>query len=226
MHNNPESPKFAAIITAAGSSFRMGTGRKKEFESIDGQPVLHHAAAAFLKCKHVGELIVTFGPGAENETRDAVAGLPTDAAISFVEGGETRQESVYRGLLQLEQLNPAFVLIHDGSRPWITPDLIHRVIAGTAAMGSCVPLVPSIDALKRVDKQGLIFEHVQKTEYLRAQTPQGFRYSDIIRAHREARVSGQVYSDDAEAYAKTIGAVFSISGDPENRKITYRYDLK
>ena len=147
--------------------------------------------------------------------------------IIITEGGSSRQESVYRGLSALESDPPDFVLIHDGARPWVTKDIIQRVMEGTVKYGGCIPVVPIADTLKEVDKSGIILEHLKRESVFGAQTPQGFNFRKIIKAHRAVLEQGlNRMTDDAEVYNFICKTVFTITGDIKNRKITYRSDIE
>ncbi len=147
--------------------------------------------------------------------------------IIITEGGSSRQESVYRGLSALESDPPDFVLIHDGARPWVTKDIIQRVIEGTVKHGGCIPVVSTADTLKEVDKSGIILKHLKRESVFGAQTPQGFNFREIIKAHRAVSEQGlNGMTDDAEVYNFICKTVFTVAGDIKNRKITYRSDIE
>jgi 2-C-methyl-D-erythritol 4-phosphate cytidylyltransferase len=213
----------AAIITAAGLSSRMGPGLKKELRIIDGKPVIGMCIEAFRRCECFSTIVVTHPAGRREAMESALK--EDGASVRWVAGGVTRQESVYNALEELATAPPDIVLIHDGARPWVTPELILSVLAGTRQHGACIPVVPLTDAPKKLSSGGFITEHLDKSALANAQTPQGFTFRDILEAHRVARESGNDYADDAEAYNRAIGAVFAVSGEPANRKITYDYDI-
>ncbi len=214
----------AAIVTAAGLSSRMGPGDKKELCIIDGVPVIRMCLEAFVECRFFDHIVITHSQTGRSGMEAALEGL--GPKVIWVPGGATRQQSIFGALKELSGFGPDIVLIHDGARPWVTPALIRSVLRGAQEHGACVPVVPLTDAPKRIAPDGSIVEHIDKTALANAQTPQGFRYTDIFEAHRVARESGNDYSDDAEAYYSAIGTVYTVTGDPANRKITYGYDLK
>ena len=198
-------------------------GVKKELALIDDVPVLKITADTFAGSGLFDRIVITHPPGADSSFRAALDGINLD--ILWVAGGETRQESVYNALVALAEYSVDYVLIHDAARPWVTGALIKAVLEGTREFGACVPVVPHVNASKRIDGEGNISEHFDRFGVVGAQTPQGFRFSDILSAHQEARKLGKEYPDDAEAYHHAIGKVHTVPGDPVNRKITYRYDL-
>ena len=121
-------PVCAALITAAGKSTRMGGGVKKEYLAVNGKPLILHTLEAFEKSGIISLYVITVPPGGETEAREALApwlsGARRAEKTLFTEGGGTRQQSVYRGLLAMKNLEPGIVLINDGARPWVRPELI------------------------------------------------------------------------------------------------------
>jgi 2-C-methyl-D-erythritol 4-phosphate cytidylyltransferase/2-C-methyl-D-erythritol 2,4-cyclodiphosphate synthase len=220
----------AALITAAGSGVRMGGGIKKEYLRVSDKPLLLHVLEAFEKSAVVSLYLITVPPGGEQAARAVLAPWLAEASRAritfFAAGGGTRQQSVYHGLCALERLNPAFVLIHDGARPWVRPELIRAVLEGVKAHGACLPLAPAVDALKEVNAEGFVQAHLARARIRGAQTPQGFVYAKILEAHRRAADDGRACLDDTEIYAAYAGPVFSIPGDERNKKITYPSDLR
>ena len=213
----------AVIITAAGVSSRMDSGAKKELRLVDGVPVIRKCLQAFVESKSFDHLVITYPVDGRPEMEKAVKELEVN--VLWVLGGATRQESIFNALEELAAVAPAIVLIHDGARPWVGRALILSVLTGAAEHGACVPVVPLTDAPKRLAANGAVSEHLDKTTLVNVQTPQGFRFAEIYQAHRVARSTGNDYSDDAETYHHAIGRVFSVKGEPSNRKITYGYHL-
>ena len=256
---------IAAIITAAGSSSRMAGQMgsiKKEYLSLpslskDNKPltVLGSAVSAFVSCPQIGPIIITIPPGGENA---ALASLPEElrhaepgageSRILFVTGGPSRRSSVHNALSRLETSNASHVLIHDGARPWVSRDMIEKIIQAAIRYGAVIPALPltetpkeldcttNADSMEEKDRQvRFVKRHLKRAELCGAQTPQGFRFPEILRAHEkaakkeeEARDAGKIieYTDDAEVWGEFIGKVAVIAGDPENRKITYPEDLE
>jgi 2-C-methyl-D-erythritol 4-phosphate cytidylyltransferase/2-C-methyl-D-erythritol 2,4-cyclodiphosphate synthase len=208
----------------------MGGHQKKEYFPARGKPLILHALEAFEKTGIVSLYVITVPPGGEDEARAVLspwlARRESRAQTLFVFGGDTRQKSVYQGLRALASYNPGIVLIHDGARPWVTPELILAVAGGAQSHGACLPLTPAVDALKKINAAGFVELHLDRGQIRGAQTPQGFIYSRILEAHTQAASDGHLYMDDTEIYAAYEGPVFSVPGDEENKKITYPSDLQ
>ncbi|MDR1302078.1 MAG: 2-C-methyl-D-erythritol 4-phosphate cytidylyltransferase [Treponema sp.] len=237
----------AAIISAAGSSLRMG-GIKKEYCPLgsgitdDAQKpltVLGAAVLAFVASKRIQTLVISVPPDAENGEFAARASLPhgllecsSGPRIFFVPGGSTRRISVHHALSLLSVFpgeEPDFVLIHDGARPWVDTDLIEQTIDAVIQHKAVVPLLPMLETPKEIDEAGFICRHLPRARVGTAQTPQGFAYPAILRAHEQAAeqelATHKEYTDDAEVWGEFIGSVAVIPGSPKNRKITFPADL-
>jgi len=217
---------FAVLITAAGNSSRMNGKTKKEYQLFQGKPVLFHAIDAFLRSEICRWFVITFPPGTRKEMEKILAAHPVYHDITLVEGGNTRQESVRKGLESLKEKAPSGILIHDGARPWIKPELIREVAKLVREYGAAAPAVPVVNTPKRIGPEGRIEEHCSRDEVMGIQTPQGFRYTEILEAHKKAADDGCRYVDDTEIYHRYMGPVMTCTGDPENRKITYSHDLE
>lgn len=225
-------PPFALVLTAAGSSLRFssafpeGEGVKKEFLEIDGHTVLYRAAEPFFEVPSLAAVVVTCRPGSEDETIVAMEDL-ADVAVPmfFIPGGETRMESVRLALEKLDSLPVPFdfVAIHDGARPHVTPDLVIRTLATAWAAGSAVPALPVTDSVRRVDQAGRMVECVDRTGLVTVQTPQIFRFREILEAHRS--YVGEAATDDAEVFRAAGRDCFTVKGDPANTKVTYESDI-
>jgi len=213
----PES--CAALIVAAGRGQRFGGTGPKQYAPLKGHPLLRRTLKAFCDHAGVGPIAVAIHPDDQALFQAAAQGLPR---VFSVAGGATRQESVRLGLEALAAKSPALVLIHDGARPVIGPALIDRVIAGLKEAPGVLPVVPVIDTLKRVDGR-TITETVSREHLVRAQTPQGFRFSDILSAHRAH--AGEALTDDASVLERAGGRVMTVAGDETNIKVTTMDDL-
>ena len=226
-------PPHGVIITAAGASTRFNgsdhTSRKKEFFLIDDRSVLYHAALPFFSLPNLEFVVVTYTEGLRDETEVALDNLlfASPIPIRLVQGGSSRQDSVRLGLETLEQYAPqiSYVMIHDGARPWVSEQTIISTLAMATVFGGAAPVLPIHDAIKRVDTEGKITAHEDRSGLVMIQTPQVFRFPEILQAHRQAEQSNRLYLDDTEIYTDFGGLVGTTWGNPENRKITVADDL-
>jgi 2-C-methyl-D-erythritol 4-phosphate cytidylyltransferase len=229
----------AVVICAAGSSARMGGGAnsgangvKKEFQKLGNSPesltVLGSSVSVFAGIPSVEIIVIAVNENMTDAARDA---LPPQyracekPKIVFVNGGTTRRASVYNALRLLADHNPSYVLIHDGARPWIKPSLIENIIEAAKKYGAVIPLLPITDTPKECSG-GFVKTHLKRADTGIAQTPQGFKFPEILTAHDQAeKTEGEEFTDDAEIWGRFCGKVAVIQGDPENKKITYPEDL-
>lgn len=190
---------------------------------LNGGTVIESAVLSFADRDKFQKIIVTYSPPDRDILVQTLKDMPLP--VEFVEGGATRQDSVYRGLKALEMDNPDTVLIHDGARPWISGELVAMVLEQTEQEGCSVPVIPSVNAMKKIDEKGVITEHLKREKTVSAQTPQGFRFREILDAHRKASEENYAAIDDTEIWDRYCGPVNTVPGDPANRKITYREDI-
>ncbi len=215
--------KKAVIITAAGSSRRMqGTG-KKELKVLEGRTVLERAVLPFVLSENFDKIYVTYPRDGLEEMSRALARI--NFPICFVQGGSSRQASVYNALKAMKEDGNDVVLIHDGARPHVSEKLIQRVLEGTINRGNSTPVTPSVSAMKVLDNQGDIDFHLLRENTVHAQTPQGFAFPEILEAHEKAIEEKTQCIDDSELWSLYIGPAHTVPGDPENIKITYPGDL-
>ena len=210
-----------ALIVAAGRGTRMGEGLPKQYMDLAGRPVLGHTLAAFTEHPSVDSVRAVIHPNDMDLYRDSAQGLEV---MEPVPGGASRQNSVLLGLESLTEFDPKNVLIHDGARPLVSPGIIERTISALDEAPGAIAAVPVRDTLKR-QKQGSskIEETVDRFGLWRAQTPQGFRFDDILAAHRSAQ--GLDLTDDA-AIAERAGLTVALLEDrDDNLKITTSDDL-
>lgn len=243
MESIPVPPRIAAIITAAGSSRRMG-GLKKEYRPLvpgrlgpggEVLTVLGAAVLAFAVSPRIGLIAVIVPEDPASGEEAARACLPPSLfespypPVCFVHGGSTRRASVHKALAFLASWNPAYTLIHDGARPWVDGDIIEGTIDAVMRRQAVIPLLPVTETPKELDDAGFIARHLIRSRIGTAQTPQAFAYPAILRAHEQAALreerDGRDYTDDAEVWGEFQGPVAVIPGSPANRKITFPEDL-
>ncbi len=219
---------IAAIIVAAGRGDRMQTATPKQYLELQGKPLLAHSLVSFAAVSAVDRLVVVLPPGDEDRFRNVV--LPHLGGIvspKLVAGGACRQDSVFNGLAALpdDVSGDDLVLIHDGARPLVTPALIVRCIQEARRQGACLPVLEPAETVKEVDSAGNVVRTVDRQRLGLAQTPQAFGLKLIRQAHKRARQAGIRATDDA-CLLEIMGIkVATVTGEPENVKITYPVDL-
>jgi 2-C-methyl-D-erythritol 4-phosphate cytidylyltransferase/2-C-methyl-D-erythritol 2,4-cyclodiphosphate synthase len=209
-----------ALIVAAGRGSRFGAAAPKQYVELSGRPVLRHSLEIFLQHPRIDAVRVVIHADDRAMYDAATAGL---SPLEPVTGGATRQESVRRGLESLRDRSPGIVLIHDAARPLVDSTLIDRMLAALDASPGAIPVLPVADTVKRASN-GLVQETLDRQTLWRAQTPQAFRFADIMAAHDAA--AGRELTDDA-AVAEAAGlAVALVAGAEENFKVTTEADLQ
>ncbi|HEY4941332.1 MAG TPA: bifunctional 2-C-methyl-D-erythritol 4-phosphate cytidylyltransferase/2-C-methyl-D-erythritol 2,4-cyclodiphosphate synthase [Rhizomicrobium sp.] len=209
----------AVLVVAAGRGERAGGAIPKQYVSLLGRPLLRWTLQAFARHPRVTAVQVAIGPGQDQSYAEAVHGLEV---LSPIAGGATRQESVRRGLEALAATAPDIVLIQDAARPLASRKLIDAVIAALdAGADAAVPLLAVADTLKRKDDGK--WTTVPRDGLQRAQTPQGFKFAKILRAHRHYAASD--VTDDM-ALAELAGLqIAGVAGEDSNMKVTSPEDF-
>ncbi len=207
---------LALIITAGGTSSRFG--KNKLLQKVHGKELILYTLEAF---KHyiLSQVIITVTP----ETRAFLESAELPMKVQLVDGGETRQASVYNALNEL-RTNTEMVIIHDGARPMIDDDSIFNAIDWSIRKGASTAGVKVVDTIKRVGEKEVVLETIDRTPLRAIQTPQVFVYDIIMNAHR--KFEGQNFSDDAglvEAYGHEV---YVSVGAYTNIKITTKEDMK
>jgi 2-C-methyl-D-erythritol 4-phosphate cytidylyltransferase / 2-C-methyl-D-erythritol 2,4-cyclodiphosphate synthase len=210
--------RIAALIVAAGRGERAGGDLPKQFRVLAGIPMLRRSVAAFADRADVEDIVVM----APDDHLDTAFAMLLGTRARVVPGSHSRQGSVAFGLEALASRRPDHVLIHDAARPLVSQAIIDRVIAALAAGNdAAIPLVPVADTLKR--KDGASWATVARDGLFRAQTPQGFRYASILKAHRD---HAAVPVTDDMALAEAAGlTIASVAGEETNMKITTPEDF-
>jgi 2-C-methyl-D-erythritol 4-phosphate cytidylyltransferase len=203
----------------------MQGGVKKEYRIISDKPVLVHSILPFFSSGLFYKLVVTVPETDIEFIEEMIAPYIDQEKIHCIRGGRTRQESVYFALKAFEKSPPDYILIHDGARPWIRKNLIYRVLEGTLEYGACIPVTEVPDALKEIDEEGIIIKSLSRKTVKGGQTPQGFLYGNLLKAHILARKQNREALDDAEVYSLLFHPVVTVPGDTKNRKITYSHDI-
>jgi 2-C-methyl-D-erythritol 4-phosphate cytidylyltransferase/2-C-methyl-D-erythritol 2,4-cyclodiphosphate synthase len=213
------TPRFTAVIVAAGQGLRAGRPMPKQFAQWRGKPVVRHSAEALIAAG-AEPLVVAIPEGGADVAADALAGLP---GVRLITGGATRQASVRAALEALSPEEPRFVLIHDAARPDCPAQVVERLLAALDAHAAAIPVLPVVDSLAHADG-ALMAESADREALRRVQTPQAFRYGEILAAHR-AWVGEPGAGDDAQVARAAGLAVALVDGDERLRKLTFAEDF-
>lgn len=218
--SEPAAPSpFAAVVVAAGEGLRAGQPLPKQFAQWRGKSLVRHSVERLLS-SGASPLVVVIPEGGEELAAAALDGLD---GVLFVTGGATRQQSVRKGLEALEGRSPRLVLIHDAARPKPGRDVIERLLAALETAPGAIPVLPVVDSLA-VDSYGRMAGMADRANLRRVQTPQAFRYGDILAAHR-AWAGAPDAGDDAQVLIAHGGEVTMVEGAEELRKVTFASDF-
>ena len=216
-----------ALIVAAGRGARSGIGYNKVFYPLPGGCVLSHTIRAMADSGAFDGITVVISAEDEALFERCCAQDGTRRLVRAVAyGGSTRQMSVYNGLCALPQ-DTELVAIHDGARPYVSEPVIRATIDSARAWGSGVIATPVIDTIKQVDAEEFAIATPPRSALRAVQTPQTFRYAEIMAAHSRAMADGYNSTDDAALYEYVYGKVKLVQaeGAMRNKKLTTPEDF-
>ncbi|GAB4228824.1 MAG: bifunctional 2-C-methyl-D-erythritol 4-phosphate cytidylyltransferase/2-C-methyl-D-erythritol 2,4-cyclodiphosphate synthase [Deltaproteobacteria bacterium] len=211
------------IVVAGGTGRRMGSAVPKQFLSVGGRPLLDRTLSSISAASRVDAVVLVLPAGTPPESMDAYRKFPK--VIAVVGGGEQRQDSVRNGLAAVPE-EARVVLVHDAVRPFATPGLFDRCVEQALLHGAAVPVIPMRDTVKTWDKAAGTLVTRDRSEFLRAQTPQGFRAEILREAYALAARNGWTGTDDASLVEASGRPVVALSGEEENLKVTLPGDLR
>jgi 2-C-methyl-D-erythritol 4-phosphate cytidylyltransferase len=213
-----------AIIAAAGQGTRMAGERPKQFIELAGVPILFHTLRAFEQCDLIQEIIVVL-PALETATFLSLANKYSLRKLAkVVPGGATRAESVLHGLQAVREATAEIVGVHDGVRPFVTPDEITRTVEAAKLEGAAILVSSPVDTLKEV-RDGVVVKTLRRADLRNALTPQCFQYKLLRRAYEEVDVTDQDLTDESSLVERLGVRVATVEGSPRNIKITRQEDI-
>ena len=212
------------LIPAAGMGRRMGSDRNKLLLTLLGKPLLAWTLLAAEAADAINWIGIMGQPDDWSDFKAIMAEVSLSKPVQLIQGGETRQESVYNGLQGLPT-EATRVLIHDGARCLATPQLLNRCAAALQDCSGLIAAIPVKDTIKVVDETGLIQDTPDRRQLWAAQTPQGFEVELLKRCHEQGRNSGWQVTDDAALFERCQLPVRVVEGEETNLKVTTPVDL-
>ena len=207
--------RYSVIITAGGTSSRFGNTNKL-LEKINNKEIIKHTVDAFVTAGFEDIVIC-----ANSLIIDILNNIfITYQNVRIIEGGSTRQESVFNGL---RAVNCDYVLIHDGARPMITPEIIKKTMAEVISKRAVSVMTKTVDTIKKVDENGKIITTIDRAQLYNTQTPQAFEYNLIKSVHE--KYVDENFTDDAGMVEASGVDVYIVEGDYRNIKVTTKSDL-
>ncbi len=211
--------KTVALVVAAGRGRRFGGDLPKQYAPLNGQVVLRHTVQRLAAMDGIDAVRCVIHPDDRDLYDAATQGLKL---LEPVNGGATRQDSVRLGLQSLQDDNVEQVLIHDAARPFVSQPLIDDVLEALTKHPGALPALMVTDTLKR-GLDGLVTDTTSRDGLYRAQTPQGFHFDTIRKAHED--FAGEELTDDAQLFERTGLNVVLTAGTEDNFKITTQEDM-
>jgi 2-C-methyl-D-erythritol 4-phosphate cytidylyltransferase len=217
------------IIPAAGLGTRMGRDKsatsRKQFLSLEGVPILVHTIRKFLKCPSVKEIVIALRAEDIPGTRELIETEKRSIPIRFVEGGDSRQESVENALASLGP-EIELVAVHDAVRPFVSPEIVENVVAEASRTGAAIVGIVPVDTVKQMHKKDKIKSTLPREHLVLAQTPQVFKLDLLRQAFAQARADKFTGTDEASLVERLETVDVSVvQGSDRNLKITKPADL-
>lgn len=214
--------QYEVVLPAAGSGKRMGAGQNKLFLLLENKPILIHTLEVFQRDENCTGIWLAVKP----EEREYIQHLLERYDISKVKGlpngGEERQHSVHACIKEMQQVD--IVLVHDAARPFITRDIIAKLVETANEKGAAIAGVRAKDTMKKV-RDGVIIETVDRESLWMIQTPQGFRFDLLAEAEDVAEKVGFLGTDEAMLVERLGHAVHIVEASYDNLKMTTKEDL-
>ncbi|KMJ56763.1 2-C-methyl-D-erythritol 4-phosphate cytidylyltransferase [Bacillus sp. LL01] len=215
--------KYQVIILAAGQGKRMKAGKNKQFIELQGKPVIIHTLNVFEADPDCEQIKLVINDKEKDIFKELLTLFPIKKVKEIVPGGEERQDSVYNGLNSITSAD--IVLVHDGARPFISHKVIHNLVETASKEGAAIVGVPVKDTIKRVSKESIVEETVERSSLWSIQTPQAFRYPILKEAHEKAKMENYLGTDEASLVERINVPVHIVEGEYENFKLTTPEDL-
>lgn len=212
-----------AIIVAAGKSERMGTGTDKAFLSLGNKPVVAWSLLAFEKCPDVDRIILVVRKEQQLAAKAVAKMFGISKLIAIVPGGNKRQESVQSGLAACD-VDTRFVVVHDGARPCVTPEVISEVVKLAKRVGAATVGRRITDTVKRVEKGTSVSSTENREKLWAVQTPQAFHFRILANAYKS--LGKNEVTDDCQAVELAGETVRIYENRAPNFKITTVEDLQ
>ena len=206
------------IILAAGKSKRFENTIPKQYTKLGNKTILEHSLDAFSDFQQIKKTILVYN----KKHKKYLKKLNLKNVIKIT-GGNTRQQSTFKALSKIKNMNCKKVLIHDSARPFPSKELIKKIISNIKKNDAVIPIIKINDATKRVEKN-IVFKNIERDSLRLSQTPQGFTFEKIYEKHKNN--SYEQFDDDAALFTNDDEKVMCVNGSKKNFKITDKEDLK
>ena len=218
-----------SIILSGGVGSRMGSDIPKQYIKVAGQPVINCCIETFLNCSFIDHIIIVAANEWRAFIRNSIDNLRQDMPVSFASPGETRQYSIYNGMLEAKKHGADkddVVIIHDAARPLVSSDLINACLEGCKEADGVLPVVPVKDTLYQSKDGKSITSLLNRNELFAGQAPEAFRFGKYLELHEQMPREELLKINGSTEIAYKGGLKIKlIKGDVMNFKITTPEDL-
>ena len=216
---------ISAIILAGGKGKRMGSAISKQFIDIKGKPIIYYTLKKFSENKKIDNIIVVLPEDEVKYFKENILKKYELRINKIVIGGKERQDSVYNALTSLKNSSTDIVLIHDGARPFISERIINEGIKFAEIYGAAAPGVMPKDTIKVKNEKNFSVDTPNRANLVSIQTPQVFKFDEILECHEKIRYNGEKVTDDTMVVEKYGYSVYLYDGEYTNIKVTTPEDL-
>ena len=216
---------ISAIILAGGKGKRMRSAISKQFIDIKGKPIIYYTLKKFSENKKIDNIIVVLPEDEVKYFKENILKKYELRINKIVIGGKERQDSVYNALKSLKNSSNDIVLIHDGARPFISERIINEGIKFAEIYGAAAPGVMPKDTIKVKNEKNFSVDTPNRANLVSIQTPQVFKFDEILECHEKIRYNGEKVTDDTMVVEKYGYSVYLYDGEYTNIKVTTPEDL-
>lgn len=216
---------ISAIILAGGKGKRMRSAISKQFIDIKGKPIIYYTLKKFSENKKIDNIIVVLPEDEVKYFKENILKKYELRINKIVIGGKERQDSVYNALKSLKNSSTDIVLIHDGARPFISERIINEGIKFAEIYGAAAPGVMPKDTIKVKNEKNFSVDTPNRANLVSIQTPQVFKFDEILECHEKIRYNGENVTDDTMVVEKYGYSVYLYDGEYTNIKVTTPEDL-
>lgn len=216
---------ISAIILAGGKGKRMRSAISKQFIDIKGKPIIYYTLKKFSENKKIDNIIVVLPEDEVKHFKENILKKYELRINKIVIGGKERQDSVYNALKSLKNSSTDIVLIHDGARPFISERIINEGIKFAEIYGAAAPGVMPKDTIKVKNEKNFSVDTPNRANLVSIQTPQVFKFDEILECHEKIRYNGEKVTDDTMVVEKYGYSVYLYDGEYTNIKVTTPEDL-
>ncbi len=217
---------YFAVIPASGSGTRFGGKVPKQFLKVNGREIISYTIKKFESVEFLKGIVISTKPEYFTLISEIVSKYRFRKIIGIVAGGETRMVSVLNGLSVLNCRERDIIAVHDAVRPFLSKSLIVELYRYCAKYGSVIPALPIPDTVKEIERKNIIKRTISRENLMLAQTPQVFRYGEMMKSYEKAMKDNFIATDESSILEYAGYKVSIIEGERKNIKITTKEDVK